>query len=334
MNAAAANQATASGQPDAQPPKKKRRPTGSLECKLGLLLGVSGLVASRLGQLWIAFDVFAQFTLHFALVAVAFLIGLLMPRAKLLSAFLVLVLGIVCIGSWPHVVSRVASGGAAAGAGEITLKVASFNTLYDNDNADAVQAEILRIDADVITLIEMGPNKRRIIEAVKERYPHHAACYEIDFCNIVVLSKVPVVDTDAQAIWDGAPYIRAKLGPEAGNLTVFGVHTIRFPHSRAQFRQVNAIADLIEKTPGRKLVMGDFNATPYSRIIGVVENRANLRRLSNLPSWPSHAALPQLAIDHIFISPGIKAIESQSIGEPAGSDHYPVIARIAVPAQQ
>ncbi len=166
-----------------------------------LLLGVLGLVASRLGQLWIAFDVSRTVHLAFRSRRVAFLIGLLMPRAKLLSAFLVLVLGIVCIGSWPHVVSRVASGVAAAGAGEITLKVASFNTLYDNDNADAVQAEILRIDADVITLIEMGPNKRRIIEAVKERYPHHAACYEIDFCNLVVLSKVPVVDTDAQAIW-------------------------------------------------------------------------------------------------------------------------------------
>ena len=295
------------------------------------MLGVLGLAASRLGQLWIAFDVFAPFTLHFALVAVAFLIGLLMPRAKLLAAFLVLVLGVVAIGAWPHLASRSPPAGVEAGTGEIGLKVASFNTLYGNPRAEAVEAEILRIDADVITLVEMGPNKRRILEAVKQRYPYQATCFAIDFCNLVVLSKFPIVETDAQALWDGAPYIRAKLGPDAGGLTVFGVHTIRFPHSRAQFKQVNAMADLIERTSGQKLVMGDFNATPFSRIISVLESRANLRRLSGLPSWPSQAALPQLAIDHIFISPGIKLAEGQSIGEPAGSDHYPVIARIAVP---
>lgn len=110
-----------------------------------------------------------------------------------------------------------------------------------------------------------------------------------------------------------------------------GVHTIRFPHSQAQFRQVSEIASLIEKTPGPRLVMGDFNATPFSRILSTLASKANLQRLTWLPTWPSQAGLPQIAIDHIFISPGLKLIESPEIGEPGGSDHYPVAARIAVP---
>ncbi len=79
-------------------------------------------------------------------------------------------------------------------------------------------------------------------------------------------------------------------------------------------------------------MMGDFNATPYSRIIHEVEQRSGFTRLTSLPSWPSHAMLPQLAIDHIFVAPGITALETEQIGEPAGSDHYPVTVRIAVPA--
>lgn len=319
-------------QPEEGPVRKKRKPTGGLECRLGFLLGLAGLAASRLGQLWIAFDVFSQFTLQFGVVTVAFLLGMFMPRAKLLTAFVVLVIGVVGIGMWPHLASRVPIVLGQAGAGERELKVASFNTLWSNPDADAVKAEILSLDADVIALIEMGPEKRRILDEVKDRYPYQAHCYGVDYCNQVILSKLPIVESGSRGNdWAGPSYIRAKLGPEAGGLTVFGVHTIRFPHSQAQFRQVSAIASLIEKTPGPRLVMGDFNATPFSRTLGLLSDKANLTRLTMLPSWPAQAGLPQIAIDHIFISPGLKATVAPQIGDPAGSDHYPVTAGIAVP---
>ena len=330
MNQPAVDKAQATLQPGGAV-RKKRRPTGGLECQLGVLIGLGGLVGSRLGQLWGAFDVFSQFTLQFAVVALAFLVGLFMPRAKLLAAFILIVVGVIGIGTWPHLASEAPQTLATPADGMQEIKVASYNTLYDNDNIDAVKAEVARLDADVITLLEMGPKKRRIMAELKDRYPYQADCYKVDYCNLVVLSKFPVIESDARALWEGAPYIRAKLGPEAGGLTVFGIHTIRFPHSRAQFRQVNVIAQLIENTPGRKLVMGDFNATPFSRIVEVVEQRANLRRLTSLPSWPSHVGLPQMAIDHIFVSSGIIPTESQRIGEPAGSDHFPVTLKIAVP---
>jgi len=95
---------------------------------------------------------------------------------------------------------------------------------------------------------------------------------------------------------------------------------------------VSEIARLIERTGGPRLVMGDFNATPFSRTLQVLQDSANLTRLTNLPSWPSQVGLPQVAIDHIFVSPGIRQIEAERIGEPAGSDHYPVTVRIAVPS--
>ena len=64
----------------------------------------------------------------------------------------------------------------------------------------------------------------------------------------------------------------------------------------------------------------------------MLQDSANLIRLTNLPSWPSLVGLPQIAIDHIFVSPGIRLLEAEQIGEAAGSDHYPVTVRIAVPA--
>ena len=70
-----------------------------------------------------------------------------------------------------------------------------------------------------------------------------------------------------------------------------------------------------------------------SQLLTVLQDNANLRRLTTLPTWPSHVSLPQIAIDHIFASPGIRQLEAEQIGEPAGSDHYPVTVRIAVPAE-
>ncbi|MEI7600897.1 MAG: endonuclease/exonuclease/phosphatase family protein [Aestuariivirga sp.] len=319
-------------QPEEEAPRRKRKPTGGLECQLGFLLGLSLLGASRLGQLWIAFDVFAHFTLQFAVLTLGFLIGMVMPRAKLLTAFVVMVIGIVAIGAWPHLASREPRVVGEVQQGERALKVASFNTLWVNNNADAVRAEIERLDADVITLIEMGPAKRPILGQLKSRYPYQFHCYDVDYCKFAILSKLPFTDAESRGRWAGPPYIRLRLGPEAGGLTVFGVHTIRFPHSLAQFRQVTQIAKVIERTAGPRLVMGDFNATPFSRILGVLQDSANLMRLTNLPTWPSQAGLPQIAIDHIFVSPGIRLLEAEQIGEPAGSDHYPVTVRIAVPA--
>ena len=137
-------------------PNKKRKARGRLECELGSLLGAGGLIGSRLGQLWIAFDVFSQFTLQFVLLTAAFVIGFLMPRAKLLVAFLIIIAGLAGIGVWPHLASRVPITLGSAAAGEKDIRVASFNTWYSNQNVGAVQAEIERLDADVITLLELG----------------------------------------------------------------------------------------------------------------------------------------------------------------------------------
>ena len=69
----------------------------------------------------------------------------------------------------------------------------------------------------------------------------------MDYCNFAVLSKLPIRrQRVARQVGRARPIIRVRLGPEAGGLTVFGVHTIRFPHSPAQFRQVTEIAKLIE----------------------------------------------------------------------------------------
>jgi endonuclease/exonuclease/phosphatase (EEP) superfamily protein YafD len=85
----------------------------------------------------------------------------------------------------------------------------------------------------------------------------------------------------------------------------------------------------VDRSPGEHIVMGDFNATPYSRQLQTFQRNSGLSRLTYLPTWSSKLVqLPQIDIDHIFVSASIEPLGRAFIGGSAGSDHYPVIATI------
>jgi endonuclease/exonuclease/phosphatase (EEP) superfamily protein YafD len=94
---------------------------------------------------------------------------------------------------------------------------------------------------------------------------------------------------------------------------------------------MRALATELDAITGPRIVMGDFNATPYSRVTQTFASQGNFLRLTNLPTWPARTGMPQVAIDHIFVSPGIRQLESEGIGNGAGSDHFPIYMKLAVP---
>ena len=314
--------------------KKRRHRRGRFTCLLGLLAGAAGLVAGRLGDLWIHFDVFAQLTLHFLVIAVACLVGFFMPRARALTALVLIIAAVLAISLATHMVSKAPRVVSTAGPQEASLRLVSFNTWYHNDRIDDVATSVEAMDGDIVTLLEFGPGKKPILDRLKARYPYQFDCLNFDYCNLVILSKYPFTETpEAKASWDGPPYVHARFGPELGNLTLIGVHTLRFPHQRAQFTQLNFLARLVEAQPTPVVVMGDFNATPFSRQVRTFAERTGLRRLTYLPSWPARLQLPQFAIDHVFVSPSIRLLEDERIGNNAGSDHNPITLGIAIPRQ-
>jgi endonuclease/exonuclease/phosphatase (EEP) superfamily protein YafD len=320
--------------PEEQPSQRLRKKhRGYLGCVLGLSLGLMGLAASRLGHLWVAFDVFSQFTLQFIFLIAAFAIGLFMPRAKILCAIVLFIAMLVSLSIWPYYASEHVKVLGKAAETERTLKFASFNTWYDNDKIDDVRKEIARINADVFVVIEFSPNKQRIHDQLKSQYPYQAQCPANDDCEFGIFSKHPLDNVKIMESWVGPSYIRASLGPDFGGLTVFGVHTTRFPHSRAQFTQIKAMGAEIDRVVGPHVVMGDFNSTPFSRVTQTFANDTGMTQLTSLPSWPARLGLPQISIDHIFASAGVRALSTESIGENAGSDHFPIFMTLAVPAK-
>jgi endonuclease/exonuclease/phosphatase (EEP) superfamily protein YafD len=312
--------------PQTQKRKRHRQWSGAA---LGVLAGLFGLFMARLGHLWVGFDVFSQFSLQAVFLTLAMAAGLALPRFKSLAGVVFFVVAVVGYSLWPQIAASNVEGPTPAG--HKRLKVAHFNTLITNSNLDAIQTTILAMDADVMDFVEITEDKLVVFAALRAKYPYQMDCFDIVNCDAVIISKFPLSDRIAKGSWLGAPFISASLGEEFGNVRVFGFHTTRFPHSRAQFTQIRESVKFIETLASQIVVMGDFNATPFSRMTELVSRGLNLRRLTNLPTWPATHSLPQLAIDHIFVSQNIKAINSEEIGDSAGSDHYPIMITLAVP---
>lgn len=317
--------------PEPKTPKRRKHRDRS-GAAIGLLLGLIGLFCARLGHIWIGFDIFAQFSVQFLFLVIACALGLASPRLKSLVAAVILTVLVAGYSAWPHYVSANAVAKLSPlEPSERALKVASFNTYFNNQDFAAIAHEVLRLDADVMTLIEFESDRQPVLDQLRSRYPYQVTCWNVNGCDFAIVSKTPLSDVTGNRYWDGPAIITAKLGPEYGGVTIVGVHTSRFPHQRSQLKQVMALINYIETVPGQIILMGDFNATPFSRITQTIVDGLDYKRLTYLPTWSATYGLPQLAIDHIFVSHKIRALSQQQIGEYAGSDHFPITMTLAVP---
>jgi endonuclease/exonuclease/phosphatase (EEP) superfamily protein YafD len=305
---------------------------GSVVLLLGLVAGLAALAVGQLASWRIELDIFNHFIPHIAILIVACLIGLVMPRAGLAAAIAITTVGVIGIGLWPHYVSRHGlPASPPAGVGERVVRVMSFNTDFERDAWRAVAEEVARHDPDILVLLEIGRSKLPLLDALEAAYPHRADCLDKDFCQNVILSKIAFASSETRSQWEGPQMVQVTYGPELGHLTVVGAHTMRPPFARRQHEQMIALGDELAAVGGAQIVAGDFNATPRSLMLQILLERASLELASGLATWPATLGLPQIAIDHIMVSPGLRILSPARIGSSAGSDHYPVIADIAVP---
>jgi endonuclease/exonuclease/phosphatase (EEP) superfamily protein YafD len=298
----------------------------------GLLAGFLALVLGRAGHLWPAFDVAAQFGAQALSLVIGFSIAALFPRYKALIGIVLTISLVFAYGIWPLLVSQKPNVGPfTLQPGERTVRLMQYNTWERNRDFAATVAEIKRLDPDIVALEEFDPGKREILFRLRIDYPYQYACHELPQCHIAILSRFPILATAADSGFYGLPFASVKLGGAMSGYTVVSTHTTRFPHSRAQLAQANELVKHLEKETDRLIVMGDFNATPFSRIPGVIQTGTGLNRLTSLPSWPAWSGIPQLAIDHVFVSPEIRQLANEQIGNAAGSDHFPIIVTVAIP---
>jgi endonuclease/exonuclease/phosphatase family metal-dependent hydrolase len=134
----------------------------------------------------------------------------------------------------------------------------------------------------------------------------------------------------------GALWAQIEIGGR--RLQVLNTHFGLVPHEQRAQAACLAGADWIS-SPLREdplILLGDFNATPHYSAYRTLAGRLKDARLANRqerasPTFPSR--FPVLAIDHVFVSPGVTVQSVRAITAPlarAASDHLPLVMEFSL----
>lgn len=227
---------------------------------------------------------------------------------------------------------------APAEAGSINL--VQFNISFRNSTPEAVAAFVRASNADIVTLQEVAGKAANVMELLAQDYPTRISCHFDRVGAVAVLSRLPAASVAAKGCVakQGMTWIRLMV--DGQELTVASLH-LHWPWPFKQHRQIGELEKYLRELPRPVLLAGDFNAAPWSHAVQRVaaatgDTVAPGLRFSfgiEFNDWIPNLPIP---IDHILLPRDITPLDMW-LGPQLGSDHHPVVARLALrpaPAQK
>jgi endonuclease/exonuclease/phosphatase (EEP) superfamily protein YafD len=220
----------------------------------------------------------------------------------------------------------------------VPLRVLTLNLLRGNEaNAQAALDVVAARDPDVVVASEVTPTW---LAALRDGMPHHPfVCERADagFFGVAVLSRLPLRDAAVIPLGTSfAPAVRAVVETKAGPVGMLAVHAPRPggpQRNRERDQALAAIPAALAGLPWARIVVGDFNATPWNPAFGDALAETGMARAGTAPwltTWPARFPWPlRLPIDHVLIGDGV-AVDSVEAGPSFGSDHLPLFAALRV----
>lgn len=309
------------------------------------------LVFGFFGAVHPAFDSFAQFRLHLAvLMAVCALPALFLGlwREGLMAiAFAATALGSVFIHTGAAGAAAKAeenagqNGGQNSGqnsgqdSGLAEYKLLQLNLRYDNSRHADVFRLIARVSPDVITLEEVSAEWRPKLAAIEGRYPYHFYCPNRSrIGGAAVLSRRPFALGSTPLCVDSLIAL-ARVDFGGYSATIGALH-LDWPWPFAQDWNVAEVRPYLEKLQGPLIIAGDFNAAPWTETLKNIMLASRTRHVDGLrPSWLVNGALARFApwvglpLDHVLVSDRIVEPRMETL-EAVGSDHLPLLLRFSI----
>ncbi|MFT6864633.1 MAG: endonuclease/exonuclease/phosphatase (EEP) superfamily protein YafD [Akkermansiaceae bacterium] len=228
-------------------------------------------------------------------------------------------------------------------AGERTasreISVVSYNTWARNDDWESIKPVLGRGEPSLIYLTELHPEIQTRIEELKSEF--HIFQENSDAILVRRNAKLsPRLITNTEG--DSLPGMVIAMGDEKMELMFLGIHPAA-PLSRDATRRRDksfaAIASFLEEVDEMVIVVGDFNATPWSRPFRCLQKRTGLvnsqRGGGFQATWPSYPGsnlnwLLRIPIDHCLHSPEIITLD-RSVGVAGKSNHNPIRVNLEIP---
>lgn len=291
-------------------------------------------LAGFLGGWWWALDLAANFRPHYVVALLVAGVALAIARRRRLAMGVLLVAVFNAAFVVPLYMDPPRSGPLT---GE-SLRILSFNVEAGNKSYGAVVDYIRQTDPDVVFLHEAT---RLWVEALDRAALGYTITEgrssDLIFSTLVLapasarVESYGFTETEPRAI-----EVTLTLGGDR-EVVILGVHSLSpDTERRALLRdaQLSYAAGWAQRQDARVVVVGDFNASPWSRAFRSLVDEANLinsqRGFGIQASFPAdRSPLLRVPIDHLLHSGGLLTVDRR-LGPRLGSDHFPLLVDLAV----
>jgi endonuclease/exonuclease/phosphatase (EEP) superfamily protein YafD len=220
-----------------------------------------------------------------------------------------------------------------------TLRIFSANINATNPDRGRVLREIAKVNPDIIVLVEYRRWWTQDLRgsSVLKPYVYGTNLNKAYDGEVAIFSRIPI--SKQQMLWIAGPRVNDVVDIPLGktSLRLFALHSPRPfyepPHNYGEFWK-QAIP-LISQQPRPLIVIGDFNATQFSRVYQELtalslRSAHDDRGRGYATTWPNgEDPVPPVRIDQAMLSPEVECLSiAEGVGE--GSDHKPLILDIRV----
>lgn len=211
------------------------------------------------------------------------------------------------------------------------LTLLNSNVLMDNRQFDRQLAMIREQDADVLLLLETGPEWADHLRALYPNYPYHLAEPAPTTYGMMLLSRLPMKGVVRHRLQAGVPSIDALVQLRGGEVVeVKALHPEPpWPGDDSGERDAELVQAGKEiRASGRAgVVLGDLNDVAWSRssrLFRKVGGMGDPRVGRGLyPTFTAQYPLLRWPLDHLFVTPHWRLLDVTRLG-PTGSDHFPI----------
>lgn len=199
--------------------------------------------------------------------------------------------------------------------------------------AQRIAEALLAAGPDIAVLAE----SRMLLPALprlEAAYPHRAGC--APRCEILVLSRLPLSDVTVKSLgrmWQDR-FMRIGVSLADGRrLSLVAAHMSKPWFSGTIEREYEGLEDELNRVTGPLVVVGDFNAPPWSRPVKEMIDLTGIRAARwPVATWPVPAGAAGVPIDNVFVRGGARLTALAPFGTDLGSNHRGLAVGIALPA--
>ena len=211
------------------------------------------------------------------------------------------------------------------------FSIASANVYFRNQDVKPLARWLEKERPDVVVLLEVSPDFAKELPGLQS-YPHRHVLAQRDAYGLAILSRHPLVQVHVVRDANGIPLIQAKVRWKESIIGLAALHPM-WPQALEQHvmrnRTLQSMTPAVTDEHLPSIVAGDLNATPWSNAFSGLQERGWQRATGLTPTWPAFLrGWLGVPIDHVLVNCHW-AVASSIVGPTIGSDHLPVLVKLA-----